>query len=452
MKTTRASRQHTSHNSFITSILLAIVLGRAGMGWGKGVQAVSPEQVVADALAHSPALRISSQEVDAARAERKGANAQALPSLTLEARAGRYEGLVEGALGPGITIPAIEDRYAAAVRLSQPLYAGGRIVNQKRSAAHRHAGARQRLQSTRADLILEALTAYWNWSKAFYSLEALRAAVARMEAHAADMRNLHEAGLATDNDTLATDVILDRTRLQLEEALRRVGLAEARIAFLTGAEVPAGAVPAKAEAAGGGTIPPIEDCAAAAVTRRPDRAAAELESRSAEAQARASRAGLRPQVALTAHYEQARPNLLNIPPADEWRDDAFAGIVATWDVFDGGLERARAAQARARAEQARLRLQQADEQIVLEVRAAGIDLSNARDRVAVSERAESSARRNVEAATDLWKNGLARHAEVLDAHALLTEAEAQVVASRADVALAQAAFDHAVGRLAAGGE
>ncbi|MBU1693000.1 MAG: TolC family protein, partial [Verrucomicrobia bacterium] len=141
------------------------------------------------------------------------------------------------------------------------------------------------------------------------------------------------------------------------------------------------------------------------------------------------------------------PNNLIFPPEDNWQYDAFAGVVLTWDLFDSGLTRGKTAEARARAAQASLWQQQVEDRIVLEVREARIGLVNSAQQVGVAERARKSAARNLQAATDLWQNGLARHADVLDAHAQLTDAEYELVAGRADVVLARAMLEHASGCL-----
>ena len=69
----------------------------------------------------------------------------------------------------------------------------------------------------------------------------------------------------------------------------------------------------------------------------------------------------------------------------------------------------------------------------------------------VAERAGGSAARNLQSATDLWQNGLARHSDVLDADAQLTDAQYEKVAACADVARAEAAYRHAVGILSGKG-
>lgn len=409
--------------------------------------AVRPDDVVAAALEHSPSLRAVDQEVAAADARSRQARALSLPVIDARAAAAKYDGLEDAALGPTQVIPAVEDRYSASIGLTQPLFTGGRVSGQQESAGFQRGAAAENRRGARSDIALEALRAYWGWSKAFYLAESLCASVQRMETHDADMRNLKQAGLATDNESLATDVLLEQTRLQLESALHQVDTARARIAYLTGRELPDAAVPDQAEAAADLAMPPEPAALALAATNRPEAAARRLEAKSAASQADVSRADLYPQLYLTARYEQASPNLLDFPPAEEWKDDAFAGVTLTWSLLDWGLTRGKAAEARARAEQAALREQEASERIALEVREARIALNDALRRVAVAERAERSARRNLEAATDLWKNGLARHADVLDAHAQLTDSEYEVIAGRADVVLAEAALQHAMGRL-----
>ena len=431
--------------------LVFLVLGPAGFAAAEPSELVPADAVVAQALAYSLRLKSAEQDVRAAGATLAQAGAQALPTVSAEARATYYEGLKETALSPTLIIPEIPDRYSAVIGVSQPLYTGGRLSSQKQGASLRRDAARQALAGTESDVILEALGAYWDWSKAFYSLQTMRASVRRMEAHALDMRNMQNAGLVTDNDTLATEVLLERTRLRLAETERGVALARAQIECLTGGPFPESAVPEEAAGRIGGALPPESEAIQAASTNRPEILSADLEARAAARAVRAAKAGRLPQVFASARYEQARPNTLIFPPEDEWQDDAFAGVVLTWDVMDSGLTRGRVLEALSRAAQADLRRQQVEDRVTLEVRTALVGLGNALHRVEVAERAGGSAARNLQSATDLWQNGLARHSDVLDADAQLTDAQYEKVAACADVARAEAAYRHAVGILSGKG-
>ena len=420
----------------LTALSLAAALITSARAQDDGTL-VRPDRVVIDALAHSPAPKSAQLDADAAEAARRQALAAGRATLNLDARAFHYEGLSDSTFGRALTIPAIDDRYGVSAAVTQPLYTGGRVPRLAESAAERKQAADLSKRAAAADVRLQALDAYWSWSKAHFAAEAARAAVARMEKHSADVRNQRAAGLATESEQLDAEVRLDQARLRLEESSRAAALARARIAHLTGGELPAAARPEEPSAPA--------TAAAGPSTNRLELAALRHEVRAADAAAAARRADRRPQLALSARYEYLRPNPMTIPPADEWDDDAAVGAVVSWNLFDAGLSRAAEAEARARAGQARLRLDRMQDQVSLEAREAGIAVAGAADRMVVAEHAETSARRNREVAESLWRNGMARQAEVLDAEDRLVAAQFDRIAARADAQRARALLEHALG-------
>jgi outer membrane protein TolC len=433
--------------AFVSVVCLLLASDLRGGEPAATTNAVDPAAIVRAARAYSPTVRMAAGEVGVAEARRRQAQGGRMPVLDARAQASRYSGL-EPFEWNGVTLlDAIEDRMAVSVGIAVPVYTGGRLSAAARGARDGRTAAEETRRAAESDVTLQALTAYWTWSKAFHGLASLDASVARMEQHAADVRNRRAAGLATEHETLAVEVALDRIRLRLEESRRAEREARAWIAYLTGGDLPPGSVPRQPDVADRGPTPSEPDLVRAALTRRPEVAARRSEASAADATVAAGRGDYLPQVAVVARYEQAKPNLMNLPPQDTWQDDGFVGLLATWILFDGGLTRSRVAEARSRALQARARLDQVQGLVIFQARQARTGLENACERIRVAEHAEASARRSLRAATDLWGGGLARHAEVLDAHAQLTEAEFQVLAARTDAALARAALEHAVGGL-----
>jgi outer membrane protein TolC len=423
------------------SILFLLIAGQ-----NRGEE-IGVDRIVGEVLDHSYQLKIAGEEVTAAEAVKKQADAALFPSLDLDGRAAHYEGLKENNF-PNFQIPAIPDRYGGGATLSQPLYTGGKLVGRKQMADEQRLSARSSFTARRSDIIYQALIAYWSWSKAFYAAESFRAAVAWMEVHDRDMRNLYTAGLATENDRLSTSVRLDQTRLRLEEALRYTYLCRAVIERLTGKTLPAEAAPARPDC---DNLPPLsgeQELIQGALTNRPDINARQAALNAARKNIQIQNADYFPQFNANLRGEVGKPNVLNIPPEDRWLFDAFIGVSVSWNILDWGLTRAKVSEARARANQADHQLSQLSEQVTFEVRQAMINLGNAITRVRVARRAEESARLDLKAATDLWKNGLARHSDVLDAQARLTDAGFDLVSAGADVALGQAELDHAYGRSA----
>lgn len=423
----------------ILSLILFLLIAGRSPGEEIGV-----ERIIGDVLEHSYQLKIAGEQVAAAEAVKKQADAALFPSLDLDGRAAHYEGLKENNF-PNFVIPAIPDRYGGGVTLSQPLYTGGKISGRKQMTDEQRLSARSSFMARRADAVYQAQVAYWSWSKAFYAAESFQAAVAWMESHDRDISNLHTAGLATENDRLSTSVRLDQTRLRLEEALRYTRLCRAVVERLTGKTLSEAAAPSRPVCDEPGPVAGEQELIQGALDNRPDVQSQKSAFNAARKNIQIQSADYFPQFNANLRGEVGRPNQLNIPPQDQWQFDALIGVSASWNILDWGLTQGKVSEARAQANQAGHQLSQLNEQVIFEVRQALINLENALTRARVARRAEESARLDLKAATDLWQNGLARHSDVLDAQARLTDAGFDLVNAGADVALGRAELDHAYG-------
>lgn len=417
----------------------ALISGRAR------AEEVAIERIIVDTLEHSYQVKIAGEQVNAAEAARNQADAAAFPSVDLDGRAAHYWGLQANSIGPNFTIPAIPDRYSSGAGLTQPLFTGGRILRRKDMMHEESRSAQSSLAARQADVVYQASVAYWSWSKAFYATASFRAAVAWMETHEHDMRHLRAAGLATENEQLSTSVRLDQTRLRLEEALRYTQLCRAIIERLTGKSLTADAVPSQPKGADLAALSSERELIQGALTNRSEVKAQQFALSAAQKNIALQQAGYFPQLNANVRGEVAKPNQLNIPPQDEWQYDAAIGLSASWNIMDWGLTRGKVNEAKARANQAGYQLSQLNEQVTFEVRQALINLENALTRVQVARRAEESAKLDLKSVTDLWKNGLARHADVLDSQSRLTDAAFDLVSARADLALGRAELEHAHG-------
>lgn len=408
---------------------------------------VEPEEIARMALKHSIDLKLLTREYDAADAQFQRARGEAYPQLGVDARYTRYAGLTSFSIPPYLSIPVIENRYNAGATISQPIYTGGRLKSLRAAAELLKSSITEERKSAESFIILQACELYWNWSKAYHQLQALESAVNRMESHARDIRNLRNAGMATENDALATEVLLEQTRLRYEEARRRLELVRASIVFLTGEEFLTNWVPLKPSVSESVKIPQEDELLKTAMSSRPERSARIYEAQSLDERVKTAQAEYYPQVSVVARYEQARPNLLDFPPRDRWQDDAFAGVVVSWNIFDRGIRSAKVREASARRDQAHLKLEKLVDQILYEIRSARIKLMDACQRLEVSKRLLASAEKNLNVATDLWKNGLARHSEVLDAHSQFTDAQFAVISDSADINIALIGLQYATGNI-----
>jgi outer membrane protein TolC len=230
----------------------------------------------------------------------------------------------------------------------------------------------------------------------------------------------------------------------LQAAQQQADLSRIQLTQLTGQELSLQQSPRKPDAPTVTPFPVLEDALSIALSNRPELASLRLSAQAKNALIGVARADARPQLALIARYEQGNPNPRDFPPEDKWRDDAFIGAAVTWNLFDGGLTRARTAEAKARATRDEYQTQALGEAILAETKAAFLARDYSLSRLKTSQHAEASATRNLQVATDQWKNGTARHSDVLDAQTRLTLTTAQRISAEADLLIAEATLKHTI--------
>ena len=157
-------------------------------------------------------------------------------------------------------------------------------------------------------------------------------------------------------------------------------------------------------------------------------------------------AGRRPNLNVTGGVDYANPNPRIFPRREAWQDWWEVAITANWTLWDGGRIAANADEAAAAATATRARLADLDAEIALEVRQRLLDVESARAALvaAVDEvRSAAEARRVV---AERFNVGVATNTEVLDAQLELLQAELDRARALANIRLADARLDRALGR------
>ncbi len=342
--------------------------------------------------------------------------------------------------------PDIPNNYRTRLDLQWPIYTAGRTDALQRAASAEIAATEADLDAARADLRLEITRAYWALVTAGESVSVLEEAVTRADAHLADVRNAFTVGLVPPNDVSSVEAQESRQRMLVVQARGQRDAAAAALRRLLGLGPDAPiSVDARLEAPGARGAA-VEALVAEARTARGERVALARRTESAEARRDAAATGRRPVVAVGSGYDLARPNPRIFPRQDGWQGSWDASVNVNWPFWDGGRTRAAVAEASAAADAARQRLADVDTLIDLEIRQRAIELEATEAAVGAASdavRAATEARRVVQ---DRYAAGVATSTEVLDAQLVLLQTELDRTRALADVRLAEARLDRAVGR------
>jgi outer membrane protein len=433
------------------AVTLAIVALAATSAAAQGpVVRLTLEDAIARGIEASQRLAEMRARLEAAEASEAARRAAEQPSVALQGGYTRTNHVDEFVIAqPGLPLrvlyPDIPDNFRTRLDLQWPIYTGGRGDALVRAARAENNAARDDVEAARADLRLEIARAFWALVTADDTAAVLAASLKSVAAHVRDLTVRLEQGLIPPNDLLSAQAQQSRQRMLAIEAQNTRAVAEADVKRLLDLDGDARIEPAVALQAPHAQDVTADRLAADALGRRPERRALEQRIEAARARVDATASLWRPQLAVTAGYDYARPNPRIFPRTGEWEDSWDVSVNATWPLWDGGRRAAERAEAVAAARAAETRGREFDRAVVFEVRQRWLEVDSSRAAIAAAEdgvRAAVEARRVV---GERYAAGVATSTDVLDAEIAVLQAQLDRTRAIANARLAEARLRRAVG-------
>lgn len=329
--------------------------------------------------------------------------------------------------------------WMTRVSAEMPLFTGGMLFNRVRQA-NLAASATELGSARQLDQVdFDVARAWTDVAKAREFNSLLSRARETTRAHVQMARDYAEAGFLVSSEVLRAEVYLAEMDELVMRAENGARLAQAALNFHMGLDQGTrhelGEMPALPDAS--------EDLvvwAQRAAEDRKDLAAAHKQLKAGELESWVATAAFAPTVGLQGAYDWYGDSAFGL---DEGSYSIKAAL--TFNVFRGGSDRARLAQARHNARAWRQDVDRFSEGVRLEVQQAWGDFDSARLRHAAASQALGSARENLRVVEDRFREGVARMIDLLDAETAAREAEVRELAARYDSHMAHIQLRHAAG-------
>ncbi len=381
---------------------------------------LSLEDAAKLALTHNPALAAAIEQRKAARGRILASGSGFLPTVAATAGYRRTDGIEVIDFGLGRFELGAMDNYAVGLEVRQPLSRGGASLARLRAAHLGAVATEQAIREAMQQTLFTVTAAYHDVLLAHFLHEANAQAVTSAREQLDVVQHQQEQGLATRFDVLRAQVELSNFRAERIRQANRIEQARSQLLRAMGVD-PHSAVTLSDELTYRPLEPDLHQAVRLAYENRPDLYQAELDVRIEEQALRQARAAYLPRVDALFRYEWSRP----APPLrfrDEAGDKWIAGIEGTLPLFDGFEREGRIIERRAALRQSHLKRLDAEQQAVVEVRQAILDLASA-------EQLVQSQRLNLERANEAlrlvevgYREGVNALVEVTDARAALTRA------------------------------
>ncbi len=369
--------------------------------------------------------------------ERDKVFASMMPEINLDYGINRRR---DAKLGIGGSVIRTKESRTASLSVRQPLYTGGRASNQLKIATIAQAAGGIGVHISREALIYDLAQAYFTVLKAEADLDTVteRLTGMRKQAEAANARvrvgaDVRASALRIESEVAA----LEAERVAAENALEN---ARENLALLTGdrTRITLGAPPQLDK------IAHLANPVAAALTARADLNLIEGEVQAARYGIKFTQGTFLPFVDLTGTYQQQSqsPSLSFVPD-----EDASVGLNVTWNLYNGGEDRAERARARAVYTEKQLDYDRLKREITAQVEQALREVQATDRRTAAFSRAMESATENHRIVAETYKAGAATYLDVIDASTNLGDARRNLINARHDHSLALLGLAQATGQL-----
>lgn len=401
------------------------------------------------ALLHNEELQKATNALQQARLDKDIAFSAYLPKV---------DGMLSGTyMFPDMNLTGMElqirGMYTAGISVTQPLYAGGKIMAGNKLARIGQESAAETLRKTRMEVIAEADQAYWNYIAVGCKVRMLEAYRTQMDTLYSQTRTALATGMATDNQLLRIGTKRSEIDYQLQKVRHGADLYRLSLCHVLGKPFDTPIEPADTL---GQAVPPgqLDE----SIAFRPELQLLRHQVAAREQQVKSARGDILPQIGLSAgyaYYGNVKINAMttdalgNYVPYTQKLDDGIGLVMASVSIplFHWGEGLKKVKKARLDLQNAQLDLQRNTRLLSIEVRQAIQNLTDGYNLVQTAELACLQARENLRTMRNRYTNGLSPLTDLLDAQSQWQQAESNRIEALAQYKIYETDYLRCTGRL-----
>lgn len=367
------------------------------------------EKAVNMALSNNSAVKIADAQLAAAKAQKDQAVGSRWGSVSGTYDIGRTESYQSN--------PGVSNRFGAGVSLSVPIYTGGRLEGNIKSAKENYKYYQYGKDSSNQTVKYNATKGYYDVLQASNSVTLAKETVNRLADHLKNTEAQFNVGVVAKADVLRSQVELASAQQDLTKAQNAYDVAIANLDNIVG--LPHSTNLNLSEGLEYKAYNyTLDNCMTYAMTNRPEIHQAESSVEMAKASQKVANAGNMPQVNGKASESWSKDKF----PGDD-RSNWTLGVGVSMNIWDYGVTAAKVAEAKANVVKAEESYRQITDTVQLDVRNNYLSMREAEKRITTSSVAVSQAEEDYRIAVIRYQAGVGINTDVIDASVALTNAK-----------------------------
>ena len=317
--------------------------------------------------------------------------------------------------------PLYESENSNSISLSIPVYSGGRLEAQKKSAEYNLNSADLILENTRQEVKFQTTQAFYQILQYSELMNVRQEEMQNLSEHLETVKIQYEVGTVSMNDVLATNVQLANSQQNYNSTQINYENAVANLNNLIGLPVDTTLV-IDDELKYSAFNEDESSCLEYALTHRPDGIAADFTVKSYEASVNRAKSGARPNISAVASGSITGEGAFKADH-NSGQERWAAGLQMSWNIFDNNVTSAQVNQAKVLQKKAESQAKQQLETIRLEVHNAYTALRISEQNVKLSEETIKQAQEQYLISKVRYEEGVDTNLNVMDAQEKLTQAK-----------------------------
>ncbi len=390
-------------------------------------QVLSLQEAYVLALKNHEAVKIAGEGLYQFQQTRKKAVSSILPALTAE---GSYTKFSEEK-SSSITVIQPDDSLNYSLRLSLPIYRGGREWSALRQAGYMLEAGERGVEITREDIVMIVSQAYFGVLRIQKEKEIKEADLNRAEERSRVASARFKVGELTKAAVLRADAEVAGIQAELSRVNKELRIAGDRLARLV--DLPAGfsiaEPPQKSIPAGD-----VDEFVNVALEKRSEYLKAGAEVEIAREGVSYAKGGFMPTIRLDGVYSGRDQD--PVSSAFFNKESIYATLSLTFPLYEGGLRVAEVREAESKFREAGLKRLSLRKDIEIEVRDASYNITAINSAIEFYRKQVSFAEENYNTVFKQFTYGLAANVDVIDANSTLVTAQKSLSNSTFDLQLA----------------
>lgn len=399
------------------------------------------EEALAMAEKNNRDIHLAEYARDLARWQRSEIRRTHGLKVTLEGRGGRIDGKAYDSARI-IGGQKYDHDYSGTATATFPIFTGGKLEKSIKAADYNYDAANLTAEATKQTIRQATTAAYYGVLHCFNLVKVNSDSVETLREHQKNVDAAYAVGTVAKNDVLRSQVQLANAEQSFTNALNDFYVAVSKLNNIIGLPTANDTRPTDEMVYRGYDLQ-LDKCLEYALSHRPDGIAARRKAKAARYALSAEKGGALPEISLVATRSVAGEKIdsRDHESGDNW----FAGVSASWNVFDNGITRAKVKQAKAQYQQALETALQQEENIRLEVREAFLDMTAAERNIITAGKAVEQAKEDFKIASLRYENGIGTHIDVMDAEDNLNKSRTNYAVALYNYNIGKAELDRAMG-------